>query len=75
MEEGGSVIYETLVSPTDLTPVLEALEVMQQSLDQVNAGLEQLHADVSLVFLAAVLLIGVVLGCAIGFMIARMWQV
>lgn len=75
MEEGGSVIYETLVSPTDLTPVLEALEVMQQSLDQANVRLEQLHADVSLVFLAVVLLIGVILGCAIGFMFSRIWQV
>lgn len=75
MEETGSVIYETLVSPTDLTPVLEALEVMQQSLDKANAGLEQLHTDVSLVFLAVVLFIGVVLGCAIGFMFSRMWQV
>lgn len=75
MEESGSVIYETLVSPTDLTPVLEALEVMQQSLDKANCGLEQLHVDVSLVFLAVVLLIGVVLGCAIGFMFSRIWQV
>lgn len=75
MEESGSVIYETLVSPTDLTPVLEALEVMQQSLDKANVGLEQLHVDASLAFLAVVLLIGVILGCAIGFMIARMWQV
>lgn len=75
MEEGGSVIYETLVSPTDLTPVLEALEVMQQSLDQANVRLEQVHADVSLVFLAVVLLVGVILGCAIGFMFARIWQV
>ena len=66
MEEGGSVIYETLVSPTDLTPVL---------LDQANVRLEQLHADVSLVFLAVVLLIGVILGCAIGFMFSRIWQV
>lgn len=75
MEEGGSVIYETLVSPTDLTPVLEALEVMQQSLDQANVRLEQVHADVSLVFLAVVLLVGVILGCAIGFMFSRIWQV
>lgn len=72
---GSEVIYETLVSPTDLTPVLEALEVMQQSLDQMNAGLEQLHADASLIFLAVVLLVGVVLGCAIGFMFSRIWQV
>lgn len=75
MEEGGSVIYETLVSPTDLTPVLEALEVMQQSLEQANVRLEQLHADVSLVFLVVVLLIGVILGCVIGFMFSRIWQV
>lgn len=58
-----------------LRSVLEALEVMQQSLDQANVRLEQLHADGSLVFLAVVLLIGVVLGCAIGFMFSRMWQV
>lgn len=68
MEESGSVIYETLVSPTDLTPALEALA-------QANGSLEQLHADVSLTFLAVVLLIGVILGCAIGFMFARIWQV
>ena len=55
--------------------MLEALEVMQQSLDQANVRLEQLHADVSLVFLAVVLLIGVILGCAIGFMFARICQV
>lgn len=75
MEETGSVIYETLVSPTDLTPVLEALEVMQQSLDKANAGLEQLHADVSLVFLAVVLFIGVVLGCTLGIVLIRIWRI
>lgn len=68
------VIYETLVSPTDLTPVLEALEVMQQSLDQANAALEQLHADTSLVFLAVVLLVGVVLGCVLGIVLIRIWR-
>ena len=74
MEETGSVIYETLVSPTDLTPVLEALEVMQQSLDRANVGLEQLHADVSLTFLGVVLLIGVVIGCAVSFMLTKIWR-
>lgn len=74
MDEG-TVIYETVVSPTDLTPVLEALEAMQQTLDQVNVGLEQLHADTSLVFLAVALLVGVVIGCALGFMFSRIWQV
>lgn len=75
MGESGSVIYETLAETADPAPVLEALEIMQQSLDQVNVGLEQLHADVSLTFLAVVLLIGVILGCAIGFMFSRIWQV
>lgn len=74
MEEGGSVIHETLVSPTDLTPVLEALEMMQQSLDQANVRLQQLHADVSLTFLAVVLLVGVILGCAISFMLVKIWR-
>lgn len=74
MEESGSVIYETLVSPTDLTPVLEALEVMQQSLDKANVGLEQLHVDASLAFLAVVLLIGVILGCAVSFMLVKIWR-
>lgn len=68
------VIYETLVSPTDLTPVLEALEAMQQSLDQANVRLEQLHADASLVFLAVVLLIGVVIGCTLGVVLIRIWR-
>ena len=75
MDEGSTVVYEMLASPTDLTPVLEALEVMQQSLDQANVALEQLHADVSLVFLAVVLLIGVVLGCAVAFILVKMWRV
>lgn len=73
MDEG-TVIYDVLVSPTDLTPVLEALEVMQQSLDLANLQLEQLHADVSLVFLGVALLIGVVIGCAMSFMLTKIWR-
>ncbi len=73
MDEG-AVVYEALVSPTDLTPVLEALEVMQQSLDETNVRLEQLHADTSLVFLGVVLVVGVVIGCAVSFMLAKMWR-
>jgi len=73
MDEGG-VVYETLVSPTDLTPVLEALEVMQQSLDEANVRLEQLHADTSLVFLAVVLIVGIILGCVVSFMLTKMWR-
>lgn len=58
-----TVIYETLVSPTDLTPVLEALA-------QANGSLEQLHADVR----AVVLLVGVILGCAISFILVKIWR-
>ena len=75
MEESGAVIYETLVSPTDLTPVLDDLEIVQQLLKLVNQQLEQLHADSNLVFLAVALLVGVVIGCALGFMFSRIWQV
>lgn len=67
-------VYEVLVLLADPASVLEVLEVMQRSLDQVNVRLEQLHADASLVFLVLVLLIGVVIGCAIGFMFSRIWQ-
>lgn len=70
----GEVIYDVLVSPTDLTPVLDALEVMQQSLDQANVGLQQLHADVSLVFLGVALIAGLILGCALGFMLVKLWR-
>lgn len=62
------------VMSADLTSVLEALEVMQQSLNEANVRLEQLHADVSLVFLAAALLIGVIIGCTVGIMVAKMWR-
>ncbi len=74
MDEG-AVIYEALEPSADQARVLEALEAMQQSFDEVNIRLEQLHADASLVFLAVALLIGVVIGCAIGFMFSRIWQV
>lgn len=67
-------VYEVLALLADPASVLEVLEVMQRSLDQVNVRLEQLHADASLVFLVLVLLIGVVIGCAIGFMFSRIWQ-
>lgn len=74
MDEVASAFSETVIYETDLTPVLEALEVMQQSLDQANFRLEQLHADVSLTFLAVVLVVGVILGCAISFMLVKIWR-
>ncbi len=70
----GSEIYEALEPSADLTPVLEAMELMQQSLVEANVRLEQLHADVSLVFLGVVLIAGVILGCAVSFMLAKMWR-
>lgn len=54
--------------------VMERLEIIQQSLDQANVGLQQLHADASLTFLSVVLLIGVVLGCAMSFMLSKIWR-
>lgn len=75
MQEGTiKEAYEALVANPELAPVLDTLDVMQRSVDQVNTGLEQLHADVSLVFLAVVLLIGVILGCAISFMLVKIWR-
>lgn len=73
MEESVEVISDAM-SQTDLTPVLEALETVQQLLDQINVRLEQLHADASLVFLALVLIVGVILGCAVSFMLVKMWR-
>lgn len=76
-----------LVEPTDLTPVLESLEGLRQSLEltnqqqeltnqwleQISRQLEQLHADTSLVFLGLVLIVGLILGCALGMVLMRMW--
>lgn len=74
MEEGTiQEAYEALVANPELAPVLDMLDVMQQSVDQVNTGLEQLHVDSSLIFLAVVLLVGVILGCAISFMLVKLW--
>ncbi len=73
MDEG-AVIYEALEPSTDQTRILEALEVMQQSFDETNVRLEQLHADTSLVFLGVVLVVGVILGCAVSFMLTKIWR-
>lgn len=74
MQEDSPALYETTVFSTDLTPVLETLEGMQQSMDQANIRLEQLHADVSMIFLGVVLIAGVILGCAISFVLAKIWR-
>ncbi len=73
MDEG-AVIYEALEPSADQAQVMEILEVMQQSLNEANVRLEQLHADVSLVFLGVVLVVGVILGCAVSFMLIKMWR-
>lgn len=72
--EGSVEVISDAMSQTDVTPVLEALEAVQQLLDQINVRLEQLHADASLVFLALVLIVGVILGCAVSFMLVKMWR-
>lgn len=72
--------YVTEYIEPDLTPVLVSIDGLQQSMndtlaamEQLTVSLEQLHTDTSLMFLGIVLLIGVVLGCAMGFMFVRMW--
>lgn len=72
--------YVTEYVEPDLTPVLVSMDGLQQSMndalsamEQLTVSLEQLHADISLTFLGIALLIGVVLGCAMGFMFVRMW--
>lgn len=72
--------YVTEYIEPDLTPVLVSMDGLQQSMndalaamEQFTVSLEQLHADISLTFLGIVLLVGIVLGCAMGFMFVRMW--
>ena len=74
------VEYVTEYIEPDLTPVLVSMDGLQQSMndalaamEQFTVSLEQLHADISLTFLGLVLLVGIVLGCAMGFMFVRMW--
>ena len=76
------VEYVTEYIEPDLTPVLIAMDGLQRSMndalaamEQFAVSLEQLHADISMMFLGIVLLVGVVLGCALGFMFVRMWGV
>lgn len=74
------VEYVTEYIEPDLTPVLVSMDGLQQSMndalaamEQFTVSLEQLHADISLTFLGIVLLVGIVLGCAMGFMFVIMW--
>lgn len=67
MYDAAEIVYET-----DLTPVLEALETLQQI---QQAQFIQLHTDANLIFLAICGFAGVVLGCAVGVVICRMWGI
>lgn len=51
----------------DLLPVLEAL-------DHVNGNLAQLSANTDMIFLAVAGLIGVVVGCAVGWLLHDLWR-
>ena len=51
----------------DLLPVLEAL-------DQVNGNLVQLSANTDMIFLTVAGLIGVVVGCAVGWLLHDLWR-
>lgn len=52
---------------TDLTPVLERL-------DQALQSLAQLQANIDYVFLAICALTGVVIGCAVGWLLHDLWK-
>ena len=60
-------VVEIIESATDLTPVLDALEV-------VNGHLLQLQSNVDYVFLAVCMLAGVVIGCAVGWVLHDLWR-
>lgn len=80
-EQGGAeeappmwfVEYEAS-SGTDLTPVVELLEVTNESLVQVNNNLLQLQANVNFVFLAVCVLIGAVIGCGVARVLHDLWR-
>lgn len=80
-EQGGAeeappvwfVEYEAS-SGTDLTPVVELLEVTNESLVQVNNNLLQLQANVNFVFLAVCVLIGAVIGCGVVRVLHDLWR-
>lgn len=61
-------------SGTDLTPVVELLEVTNESLVQVNNNLLQLQVNVNFVFLAVCVLIGAVIGCGVARVLHDLWR-
>lgn len=60
-------VVQVIESSTDLTPVVERLDQMLQSL-------AQLQANTDYVFLAVCALIGVVLGCVVGWLLHDLWK-
>lgn len=72
MDGGDVIVYET-----NLRPVLQELEELQEFLgeqfQQFHVELLQLQTGVDLIFLAVGLTAGILLGCVVGFMICRMW--
>ena len=64
MEEA---VVEVLETGSDLTPVLEALE-------GINNSLQQLQANTDYIFLAVCLLAGVVVGCCLGWLLHDLWR-
>ena len=57
-----------------MTPVVELLEVTNESLVQVNNNLLQLQANVNFVFLAVCVLIGAVIGCGVARVLHDLWR-
>lgn len=60
-------VVQVIESSTDLTPVVECL-------DQVLQSLAQLQANTDYIFLVICALIGVVIGCAVGWLLHDLWK-
>lgn len=60
-------VVQVIESSTDLTPVVERL-------DQTLQSLAQLQANTDYVFLAVCVLIGVVVGCTVGWLLHDLWK-
>lgn len=60
-------VLQIVESVTDLTPVVERL-------DQALQSLAQLQANTDYIFLGICMLSGVVVGCAVGWLLHDLWK-
>lgn len=60
-------VVQVLEGGGDLTPLLEVME-------RASETLVQLEANTNYIFLAVILLSGVVVGCAVGWLLHDLWR-